>query len=103
VILIIGVSALKAMAPLIISIVRDPVKRNKDVPIKGFINSLLLALELESANAILKTTAFASSATATTDLLSSDNINNFIFFVAVLSLRISINHTLRRFRIGKNQ
>ncbi len=102
-VLIIGVSALQAMVPLITSVVRDPIKRNNDVPIKGFINSVLLALESESANAILKMAAFASIATGTTDHLTSGNINNFIFFVAVLSVRIAINQTLRRFRIGKNQ
>ncbi len=53
-VLIIGVSALQAMAPLITSVVIGPINRNNDAPIKGFINSLLLALELESANAILK-------------------------------------------------
>ena len=102
-VLIFGVSALQTMVPLITSVVRDPIKLNNDVPIKGFINSVLLALELESANAILKMAAFASGATSTTDNLTSDNINNFILFVAVLSVRIAINQTLRRFRIGKNR
>ena len=102
-VLIIGVSAVQAMVPLITSVVIDSLKRNNDLPIKGFINSFLLALELESANAILKMAAFASGATSTTDNLTSDNINNFILFVAVLSVRIAINRTSRRFRIGKNR
>ena len=71
---------------------------------KNFIRGLLLALELESANAILKMGIFTSLITqssSSSSLLSSSssssNFNNFIFFVAVLSLRIAINQTLRRF------
>ncbi len=32
----------------------------------------------------------------------SQNINDFIFFVAVLSVRIAINQTVRIFNIGKD-
>ncbi len=94
--MIIGVSALQAMIPLITSVVRDPTKRNNDEPIKGFINSLLLALEFESANAILKMGMFIINNTNVDSQVSQD-INNFIFFVAVFSVRITINQTLRRF------
>ena len=99
--MIIGVSALQAMAPLITSAVIGPTKRNKDAPIKGFICSLLLALELESANAILKMGMFIINNT-NIDSQASQEINNFIFFVSVLSVRITINQTLRRFNIGKD-
>lgn len=67
---------------------------------KNFIRGLLLALELESANAILKMGIFTSIISGTSSsILSADNINNFIFFVGVLSVRIAINQTLRRFNI----
>jgi hypothetical protein len=72
---------------------------------KNFIRGLLLALELESANAILKMGIFTSliiQSSSSISLLSSSslsNFNNFIFFVAVLSLRIAINQTLRRFNV----
>jgi hypothetical protein len=71
---------------------------------KNFIRGLLLALELESANAILKMGIFTSLITqsfpSSPHLPSSlFNFNNFIFFVAVLSLRIAINQTLRRFLV----
>jgi len=36
------------------------------------------------------------------DSQASQEINNFVFFVAVLSVRITINQTLRRFKIGKD-
>lgn len=75
---------------------------------KNFIKGLLLALELESANAILKMGIFTSLITQSSSfsLLSSSsvsNFNNFIFFVAVLSLRIAINQTLRRFSMTQKQ
>jgi hypothetical protein len=72
---------------------------------KSFINSLLLALELESANAILKMGEFVSNATITTSsnfTTSSSNINNFIFFVSILTVRIAINQTLRKYNIDKS-
>ena len=69
---------------------------------QNFVSGLLFALELESANAILKLGLFTSMATglstsATTSPVPFTIGNNFIFFVAVLSLRIAINQTLRRF------
>ncbi len=98
VVLIIGISAFQTIIPIVISIIK--VKRKENNAIKSFINSLLLALELESANAILKMGLFASG-TINADHLISSNTNNFIFFVAVLSVRIAINQTLRRYSIDK--
>jgi hypothetical protein len=65
---------------------------------ENFVRGLLLALEFESANAILKMGVFTSSlvglsATAST---STFDINNFIFFVGIFSVRIAINQSLRR-------
>ena len=114
--LIIGISAIQSIIPIMISLINTNKKENKNknnnFAIKSFINSLLLALELESANAILKMGVFVSDATGTTiDFLtplssssqsSSSNINNFLFFVAVLSVRIAINQTLRKYSIEKN-
>lgn len=72
---------------------------------KNFVRGLLLALELESANAILKMGLFTSIMIETQQpslqLVTVQNINNFIFFVAVLSIRVAINHTLRRFSISR--
>ena len=62
----------------------------------NFIKGLLLALELESANAILKLGIFTSILTGT---ISTFNMNNFIFFIGLLSIRIAINQSLRRFNI----
>ena len=67
---------------------------------ENFIKGLLLALELESANAILKMGVFTSSLVgiSTTSSTSTFNISNFIFFVGIFSVRIAINQTLRRSR-----
>jgi hypothetical protein len=62
----------------------------------NFMKGLLLALELESANAILKLGIFTSILTGT---ISTFNMNNFIFFIGLLSIRIAINQSLRRFNI----
>jgi hypothetical protein len=53
----------------------------------------------ESANAILKMGVFTSILTGTITA-STFNLNNFIFFVGVFSVRIAINQTLRRFSIN---
>lgn len=68
------------------------------VLIDNFIKGLFLALELESANPILKMGVFTSSLVgiSITSSSSSFSINNFIFFVGILSVRIAINQTLRR-------
>jgi hypothetical protein len=68
---------------------------------ENFIKGLLLALELESANAILKMGVFTSGLVGTSIMSSSlsastFDINNFIFFVGILSVRIAINQILRR-------
>jgi hypothetical protein len=105
VVLIIGISAIQAIYPIIISLINLTKKNNSDYSsIKSFISSLLLALELESANAILKMGIFVSNATDTISgnfTTSSNNVNNFIFFVAVLTVRIAINQTLRKYNIDK--
>lgn len=67
---------------------------------KNFVRGLLLALELESANAILKMGLFTSimieMQQPSLQLATTQNISNFIFFVAILSIRVAINQTLRR-------
>jgi hypothetical protein len=66
---------------------------------ENFIKGLLLALELESANAILKMGVFTSSLVGISTTASSTStfgINNLIFFIGIFSLRIAINQTLRR-------
>jgi hypothetical protein len=102
---IIGISAIQTVFPIIISLIKTNRKENhndNNFALKSFIYGLLLALELESANAILKMGLFASNATIFRGyFISTGNINNFIFFVAILSLRIAINQTLRRYSINK--
>jgi hypothetical protein len=99
VVFIIGVSAFQIFIPLILTAIKFKEKDNgSNIGVKSFISSLLLALELESANAILKMGLFISN-NANNDYLSAINNNNFIFFVAVLSVRIAINQTLRRSNI----
>jgi hypothetical protein len=64
---------------------------------ENFVRGLLLALELESANAILKMGVFTSSLVGIpTASNSTFNINNFVFFVGIFSVRIAINQTLRK-------
>jgi hypothetical protein len=98
VVFIISISAFQTVIPIVIYVTK--VKRKKNIAIKSFINSLLLALELESANAVLKMGLF-TSITISTDNIVSGNINNFIFFISLLSVRILINQTLRRCSIDK--
>ncbi len=102
---IIGISAIQTVFPIIISLIKTNRKENhndNNFALKSFIYGLLLALELESANAILKMGLFASNATIFRGyFVSTGNINNFIFFVAILSLRIAINQTLRKYGINK--
>ena len=129
--IIIAVSVIQATVPIIntiiksilISLIQSRRQKNKKETLQGqatreeiipqkqnmikknFIKGLLLALELESANAILKMGIFTSLITqsssfsllSSSSLSSVSNFNNFIFFVAVLSLRIAINQALRRF------
>ena len=69
----------------------------------SFVKGLLLALELESANAILKMGIFTASSVGLNPLLVQSHVysqafgSNFLFFVVIFSLRIAINQTLRRF------
>src|SRR5918912_3990283 len=56
---------------------------------ENFIKGLLLALELESANAILKMGIFTSSLVGISATTSTFGINNFIFFVSIFSVRIA--------------
>jgi hypothetical protein len=99
VVLIIGISTIQTIIPIIISVIKIKRKENNNTSIKSFINSLILSLKLESANAILKMGLFASNASY--GHITSSNTNNFIFFVAVLSVRIAINQTIRRYCIDK--
>lgn len=71
-------------------------KKNK-VEIKNLIKGLLLALEFESANAIIKGGIFIAKSTASESF--TNNFDDFVFFAGILSLRIAINQTLRRFGI----
>ena len=72
---------------------------------KNFVRGILLALELESANAILKMGLFTSimieMQQPSLQLATTQNISNFIFFVAILSIRVAINQTLRRYGISR--
>jgi hypothetical protein len=75
---------------------------------KNFVRGLLLVLELESANAILKMALFTSiviemqqQQPSSLQLTTVQNINNFIFFVAILSIRVAINQTLRKYSISR--
>ena len=68
---------------------------------RNLIGGLLFALELESANTILRMGIFTSFAIRTPSLtsssLSNNIVNNFIIFIFVLSVRIAINQRLRTF------
>ena len=67
--------------------------------IRNLIRGLLMALEFESAIAIMKLGVFMTSITLTGSI--SSNMDNFLFFVSILTLRIAINQSLRRFSITK--
>ncbi len=95
VVIVIGFSTLQTILPTIGNMTKRYRKtKGNNFTTKNFIKSLLLALELESANAILKMGVFASNIT-NVDFYMSDNADNFIFFVTVLSIRITINQSLR--------
>ena len=100
VVFIIGVSAFQFFVPLLLTVIKFKEKdKRSNNSIKSFISSLLLALELESANAILKMGLFISNNLNNDYLSAITNNNNFIFFVAVLSVRIAINQALRKYNI----
>lgn len=64
---------------------------------RTLIRGLLLALEFESASAIIKLGIFTTNITVADPI--GYNIENFLFFVSVLTLRIVINQSLKRFNI----
>ena len=110
-IIVIGVSVSLSIIPLLKTTIKsgsvtskfseadqesDLTVNKRRIAKNNFIKGLLLALELESANAILKLGIFTSILTGT---ISTFNMNNFIFFIGLLSIRIAINQSLRRFNI----
>jgi hypothetical protein len=80
---------------------------NLKITKRNFVSGLLLALEFEAANAILKMGVFlsqtidissTSTATVTATAVTSENlINNFLIYVIILAVRIAINQSLQRF------
>ena len=69
---------------------------NSNVIQRNFITGLILALEFEAANTILKMGVFTSLVIDKSSSTLSDNfINNFIIFVMVISIRIAIRRFLR--------
>lgn len=71
---------------------------------RNFITGLILALEFEAANTVLKMGVYTSLAieksSSSSSILSDNFINNFIIFVMVISIRIAIKQSLR-FKKGK--
>ena len=104
-VIVIGISALQTIfhAPRYVVGFTHQKPKDNNIIIRNFIKGQLLALELESANAILKMGMFTSDI-ANVDYHMPQNINDFIFFVSVLvlSVKIAINQTLRIFNIGKD-
>ena len=71
---------------------------NSNIIQRNFITGLILALEFEAANTILKMGVFTSLMIDKSSSTLSDNfINNFIIFVMVISIRIAIKQSLGRF------
>jgi hypothetical protein len=73
---------------------------NSNIIKRNFISGLLLALEFEAANAILKMgvfTSFVIDQSSSSSTLSDNFINNFVIFIMVLFIRIAINHSFARF------
>jgi hypothetical protein len=64
---------------------------------RNLIRGLLLGLEFESASAIIKLGIFMTNIIISDPM--GDNINDFLFFSSILTLRIIINQSLRRFNI----
>ena len=69
---------------------------------RNFITGLILALEFEAANTVLKMGVYTSLAIekSSSSFLSDNFVNNFIIFVMVISIRIAIKQSLR-FKKGK--
>lgn len=64
---------------------------------RNLIRGLLWGLEFESASVIIKLGIFMINITISAPI--GDNINDFLFFSSILTLRIIINQSLRRFNI----
>ncbi|HEU5119436.1 MAG TPA: hypothetical protein VFT71_00490 [Candidatus Nitrosocosmicus sp.] len=64
---------------------------------RNLIRGLLLGLEFESASAIIKLGIFMTNIIISAPM--GDNINDFLFFSSIITLRIIINQSLRRFNI----
>ncbi|VFJ14250.1 hypothetical protein [Candidatus Nitrosocosmicus franklandus] len=64
--------------------------------LRGLVRGLLLALEFESASAIIKLGIFMTNITILSEPIST-NLGNFAFFVGIFALRIVLNQSLRRF------
>ena len=64
---------------------------------RNLIRGLLLGLEFESTSAIIKLGIFMTNITISAPI--GENINDFLFFSSILTLRIIINQALRRFNI----
>jgi hypothetical protein len=97
---------LKSLLPLSSSsIATSSLNTNSKIVKRTFISGLLLALEFESANAILKMGVFLSQAVdKSSSAITSENfINNFLIFVMVLAVRIAINQSLQRFGDRSNR
>ncbi len=72
---------------------------NSNIIQRNFITGLILALEFEVANTILRMGVFTSLVIDKSSTTLSDNfINNLIIFVMVISIRIAIKQSLGRFR-----
>ncbi len=119
VVTIIAISIIQAITPLMKVMIRtlvsitnpSPFKRqlqeqnylfehSRAVAKKNLLKGLLLGLELESASAILKMGVFSSfiiGSLPSSEVSSASIMNNFLFFIAILSLRIGINQGLQRF------
>jgi hypothetical protein len=73
---------------------------NSNIIQRNFITGLILALEFEAANTVLKMGVYTSLAIdkSSSSILSDNFINNFIIFVMVISIRIAIKQSLGRFK-----
>jgi hypothetical protein len=75
---------------------------NSNIIQRNFITGLILALEFEAANTILRMGVFTSLVIdKSSSTLSESFINNFIIFVMVISIRIAIKQSLGRFNKRK--
>jgi hypothetical protein len=73
---------------------------NSNIIQRNFITGLILALEFEAANTVLKMglyTSLAIDKSPSSSILSDNFINNFIIFIMVISIRIAIKQSVGRF------